>query len=275
MDCQQIMELLDGYALGASDEKETRHIESHVADCVRCWEELSKAQQTAALLALSVPIHQAPARIGERIMSQVQREKAGIRNVEDKAPFWQRFRLGWPVASGAFAATSAAAVIFAAFLQVQVSDLKDENSALESNLRSATFSMEQQLAAADTRLTEQQTIFTVLADSNKEEVKVGPSSATVQATAYYTWSPDTKKGFVRCENLPSLPPGKVYQLWVTSERKAHPVATVQPDNGWCQVPLDMDFLTGDMAGIGISVEQLPGGIERPKGGWLLYAHFPD
>ena len=274
MDCQQIMELLDGYALGASDEQETRHIESHVADCVRCWEELSKAQQTAALLALSVPIQQAPARLGEQIVAQAQREKAGVQSV-DRASFWQRFRFGWPVASGGLAATSAAAIVFATFLQVQVSDLQDENTNLMSDFRSATFSMEQQLADADSRLSEQQTIFTVLSDSKKKEVEVGASSETVQATAYYTWSPDTEMGFVRCENLPPLPPGKVYQLWVTADGEAYPISTVQPENGWCQEPLNLSFLTADLAGIGISVEQLPGGIERPAGGWLLYAHLPD
>jgi len=56
MDCEQIAEMLDAYALGAADAKEAAAIEGHVADCVRCWASLGEAQRTAASLALSTAL---------------------------------------------------------------------------------------------------------------------------------------------------------------------------------------------------------------------------
>ena len=37
MDCDQVGELLDAYALGAAEADEAAALEEHVADCVRCW----------------------------------------------------------------------------------------------------------------------------------------------------------------------------------------------------------------------------------------------
>ena len=41
VDCQQVAEMLDAYALGALGAEEVRAVEAHVADCVSCWEEVT------------------------------------------------------------------------------------------------------------------------------------------------------------------------------------------------------------------------------------------
>ncbi len=270
VDCDQVRDLLDAYALGAAAKDEADTVERHIADCLGCWEELSKSQQTAALLALSVPVHQAPAALEQKILAQVERDRVGVRE-EPRPRFWERLRLGWPATAGALGAASVAVLVFSAFLQMQVSDLEGENNDLKSELRSATFSLERQLSQTDSLLAEQQTIFQVLADNGAKELSAhgrGDSASSL----YYSWSPDTKKGFVRCSGIHVLPPGKVYQLWVTTPGDDYPVTAFRTFDGTCQVAMDLTTF-GDAAGIGISIEDTPGGVGAPAYKWELYVRF--
>jgi hypothetical protein len=272
MDCEQVRELLDGYALGAASPDEASAVERHIADCLGCWEELSKSQQTAALLAVSVPLRKAPARLEQRVMAQVERERVGVRE-EPKPSFWERFRINWPATAGALGVASVAAILFSSFLQMQVSDLESENNELRADLRSTTFSLERQLSQTDSQLEEQQTAFLVLADSGAREVS-DHGSGDSESSLYYKWSPDTKKGLVRCTGMPILPPGKVYQLWVTTTGPDYPITAFRTFDGTCQVVMDMAGF-GNVAGMGISIEDSPGGVDQPDDGWELYIRFND
>ncbi len=272
MDCTEILDVLGAYALGAADAEETKWVEEHVADCVKCWEELEREQQAAALLSLAVPIESVSPRLEARIISQAQRDKVGVRT-EPRPNIFQRLRLGWPATAGAFGVASVAAIVFSSALQMQVQDLQDENNRLSQEVRDSTLTLQQQLQQTDSVLEEQQAVFAVLSDDSAPTIKV--SAAGQDAAAYYSWSPETKKGFIRCENMPALPVGKTYQVWVTSQKVAYPIGTFSSEDGTCQVTTDVNFLDAKPAGIGISVESLPGALEHPTGGWMLYAHFSD
>jgi anti-sigma factor RsiW len=127
MSCDQILELLDAYALGAVEPEEATGVEHHVAECVGCWNELGRAQETAALLTLSVPLKQAPERLGQRIISTAQRETSPIRGGE-KQGFFRRLGVGWPALAGTLGVASVAAFAFGISMQEQVNDLEAENS---------------------------------------------------------------------------------------------------------------------------------------------------
>ncbi len=60
MECKEVRDLLDAYALGAAEADEANTVEEHVADCVRCWSSLSVAQRAAASIALSTVLQRAP-----------------------------------------------------------------------------------------------------------------------------------------------------------------------------------------------------------------------
>jgi hypothetical protein len=271
VDCEQIREMLDAYALGAADPGDAAAVEEHVADCVRCWDELSTGQQTAALLALTVHIEAAPSRLGERIIAQAQRE----RSARAEGPgFWQRFRIPWPATAGALGIASLAALAVSAFLGLQVQDLRDKNGDLETQLSASTASLQAQVSNASKQLSDQQSIFTVLADDKRQEVDVVPPAGTGVSDAYYTWSPDKHKGFLLCEGLPALVAGTVFELWVVTknsaaEKKATPMASFDSTDGNCQVTMDFANLTGTPTGIGISVEQAPMNASKHSP-WLLY-----
>jgi hypothetical protein len=272
MDCEQVRELLDAYALGASDPADAAVVEEHVADCVRCWGELSKGQQTAALLALTVQIEEAPARLGERIIARAQRE----RSLAGEPPgIWSRFRMPWPATAGALGVASLVALGVSAFFGLQVQDLRNKNSDLQTQLASSTSQIQQQLQTTSKQLSDQQSIFTVLADDHRVQVPVTDPAGS-PAEAYYTWSPEKHRGFLLCEGLPALVAGTMFELWVVtkngSAQKANPMQSFDSSNGTCQVTMDYSALSGTPAGIGITVEKVPmSGSQHAS--WLLYGNL--
>lgn len=273
-DCTQVQEILGAYALGSVDPVEVKVVEEHVADCVRCWEEFEKEQQTAALLALAVPIEQASPRLEERVIAAARRDEAGVRT-ELRPSIFSRVRFGWPATAGALGAASVAAIIFSSVLQMQVQDLQDENSRLSAEIETGSLTLEQTLARTDDVLQDTQTVLAVLADDSAHSIKVTASDQ--DAAAYYSWSPESGKGFIRCDNMPALPPGKIYEAWVkVGQKDEYPIGTFQsaPD-GTCQLTTDLSFLAKQPTGIGITIESIPGALERSEDGWMLYAHFPS
>jgi len=269
MDCDQIRELLDGYALGAADIADSKAIEEHVADCIRCWDELSSSQATAALLALAVPIEDAPSRLEERILAQARRQsKRG-----DRPPFWQRLRIGtWPATAGAFGVVSVAALVLSGLLHFQVQDLKDQNSDLKSQMQTATARFENSSAQTSSQLADQTVMFSVLSDDAHKDVEVTAASSN-GGEAYYTWSPSKALGFVLCDGLPSLAAGKVYQLWFVAGATMYALKPFLSTDGKCEVTMDLSFLDERPDGIGITVEDTPGGSTRPSTPWVMYGSF--
>ena len=272
IDCEHVRELLDAYALGATEPADSKAVEEHVADCVRCWDELSTGQHTAALIALTVPIAQAPPRLEQRIMARAQRERSPKL---ERAPFWQRLRT-WPAAAGVLGVASVTALSVSAVLGFQVQDLRDQNSDLEAQLSSTTTALSKQLADTNEQLAEQRSISTVLSDDAHEQIAISPPGGNGIAEAYYTWSSESHKGFLICDNLPALNPGDVYQVWVvTDSNQTVPMATFSSTDGTCQATMDFSTVSfaGHLTGIGLTAEDSPGATTQPTGPWLLYAHF--
>jgi anti-sigma factor (TIGR02949 family) len=73
MDCDQVRELLDAYALGATEPEEAAALEEHMDDCARCWSSFSEVQRAAAAIALSANIHQAPESLRTNILAEIER----------------------------------------------------------------------------------------------------------------------------------------------------------------------------------------------------------
>lgn len=272
MDCNEVFDILDAYAIGALNPQESAQIEVHFADCVRCWDELGKSQRTAALLALSVHIEQAPPHLEQRIMAQAQRDIAGIREVA-RPSMLRRLRLGWSTAAAGLGTASLAALAFAGVLQAQVNDLRDENDTLQSQLLTANRELGRQVEAVNNLAQEQDSAVAVFS-SKTPAVEMG-AMADSDATIWYRWSADRRTGVVTCENVPSPPDGHVYQIWFASGDVRYPVDSFTPENGACNVLVQMPPDGEDPTGVGISLEDPDAISSHPQNGWLVYAHLPD
>lgn len=270
MDCTEIIELLDAYALGAAAKPEAESIERHVADCVRCWEELNEAQRAAALIALSLPIHSPPDSLGRRILAAAQRDtrrKSRSRHPVIGGAIAPR-RSPWLAASWSLAAAGVAALVFASFLQVQMADLRHEKNDLAQQVSDLRAHNE----AADAQLEQQRQIMAVLSHPDTQSVPMTPVSSSSRASAVYGWSRSGGQAFILCQGLPALEAGQVYQAWFAIGNDYVPARIFSTSDGTCLIPMDVGWLTGRPNGIGITIEP-DGGSGQPSGQWVLYAAF--
>lgn len=272
MDCSEIRELLDGYALGAADAPEVKLIEEHVADCVRCWEELSSSQATAALLALAVRIEHPSASLEQRIVSQARHETT---RRPELVAFWRRlFASPWPATASAFGAVSVAALVISGMLFMRMEDVQNKNDDLQTQIQAAAFNFQQTSELTNNQLADQEAIFSILADTGHEEVEVNPRGDST-SQAYYSWSSEKKMGVMLCDGLPSLPPGQVYVIWFTAGSDSYPMRQFISSDGSCQVTLDLTTLGRRPDGIAISIESAPGDTTKPNKPWFMYGAFPS
>jgi anti-sigma factor (TIGR02949 family) len=262
MNCDEARERLDAYAIGALEESEADELARHLGGCPVCWEELDKSQRTASLLALSVPIQQAPPRVRERLIAQAERERSGVAVVDRRLTLWERLRPGLRTTARAAALAGVVALVFSGLLQVQMTGLRGDKNDLED-----------QLSAASTELEQQRQIMSVLSASDTRKVPIEASTTSSNAESVYNWSRANDTGFIVCSDFPSLPSGSVYQAWFTAETGSpEPIATFVPQDGACQIPIDMSRLDLRPVGIGISVEP-DGGSVRPSSRWFAFASF--
>jgi hypothetical protein len=260
VDCQQVAELIDAYALGAVTAEEARAVEEHVDGCVACWELLREAQDTAALVALSAPMKQPPNWLGQRIISEASRTAKRKRGQE--AGLLSHLHLSWPAATGIFGTAAAAVLIFAFSLQLQVDDLEEDNSETQARLSSttATFADILRVATAD--------------DVVEEDMDPLERTAPNPPDGEYRWSRSEGMGIILCRNLPPLEDEQVYQAWYATEGEDIAAGTVEPYDGECFHVLRPVILITSATGVGISREE-DGSTTTRKGRWLIFASLED
>jgi hypothetical protein len=257
MDCDEVKELLDAYALGAADADEAAALEEHMGDCVRCWPSFTEAQQAAASLALSVSLQRAPESLRKGILAEIGRMQhpAGPNLLE-------RLRRLWPASIALLAATAAASLAFALFVQAEVSDLRDENDQLAAEIESAS-----------ARLTAQQQMIAILAAPDIQQVSLEPTDSTSSASAVYHWSGTTESGALTCDNLPTLSEGQVYQVWLLTESGSYSAGSFHSWDGIGQLNLDLSAAPERPLAIGVSVESAEGAHQ--PGEMFLIAEFRE
>ena len=272
MDCSEIRDIIDAYALGAGSPQEAAQIESHIAECIRCWDELGKAQRTAALLALSAPMRDVPEGLEDRIMAIARREAAASERSERRQPLLQRVRLSWASAAAGLGVASVAALAFAGVLQAQVNDLKTENDRIESQMRGTTQELEVRVRDMTGVVESQEALLTTLITASSQGVEMKPAGQA-QASVWYSWSANGRDGWVMCEHLADAPDGMVYQVWFSEDTVRAPAVAFTPEDGDCLLPVDLTALTMTPTGVGLSLEESGVTSDGPDH-WLAYAHFP-
>ncbi len=270
MDCSEIRDIIDAYALGSGSPEEAAQIESHVAECIRCWDELGKSQRTAALLALSAPMMDVPEGLEDRIMAIARQEAAAGERPERRQPLLQRLRLSWASTAAGLGVASVVALAFAGVLQAQVNDLKSENDRMESQMRGTTQELEDRVRNANDAADNAEGLAISLVSISPQGVEMKPAA---DSAVFYTWSADGEVGWLMCEHLADAPDGMVYQVWFNEDTVNSPAVAFIPEDGDCLLPVDLAALTMTPTGIGISLEESGVTSDGPDH-WLAYAHLP-
>jgi len=196
---EQFADDLALYALGTLQGDERAVLEAHLNGCAECRGELERLRGDSALLAFSVSGPRPPSRSRSRLMEAVAREPRRQEIRETKAE-----RSRWRTWFSAFEWAGAAAALIVVLLLVRQNDQLQRQL---SQARGTSASQEAQLQQA------KQLVDSLTSpDAVRYVLVAGKTPPQPQGKAIYV----AKSGTLvfLANNLPALPPQKVYELWL-------------------------------------------------------------
>ncbi len=233
------------YVLGALTASEKRDFETHLATCEICADEVRRSARVVADLAnLAAPADPSPA-VRAALMARIRRPRAQASWMPLAAS------IGLAVVLGGYAAQ----------LRGRVSSL--EGQLHESALRAEA--TERQVNDLRRVALDTQTTMAVLMAPDVARIELAGQPAAPQASARAFWS--RSRGLVLTgSNLPALPAGRTYQLWVLTSQPA-PISAglLKPDaNGSVSVMFVTPPDIPKPVAMAVTLEP-EGGVSSPTG----------
>jgi anti-sigma factor RsiW len=218
IDCEAVRDGIDAWALGALDAAETRALESHLAGCAACTALADEARGAAGALALAVPLAPAPPSLKGRVMAS-----AGLRT-EVSAGRLSATRRWWGMAAAASIVIGAGVIAWGGYLQTRVNDLEDrdvraQGAATAQSSQFATMRTELVQASAQnvSLASNQDAVLDIVSQADVQRLPMSGTSMAPSASGRYIWSRTGGLGALVASNLPPLPEGQSYSMWVVYE----------------------------------------------------------
>lgn len=264
-------ELLPAYALGALDGDERREIEEHIAaGCSECRRQLPLWQGDLEELAASVPPVEPSAETRQRIL-----RLAGQGDAAPAVPFPvaphapQPVRVQTPRWLPLAAAVLLAVAVWGVWQQARL------RSEAES-LRTERARLAEQVAALDRRLAEvrgdnerlAETLSLITAPGARG-VQLAGLGSSPGAVGHAFVNPQQRKAILYAFGLPSLPPGKTYELWWIAAGRPVPAGTFRVDeHGSARMLVEKVDDVDEIDAWAVTVEP-SGGVPQPTGEMVL------
>jgi anti-sigma-K factor RskA len=212
-DHEELRNQLGAFALGALGPAEQAEVRAHLAVCDECAAEVRALRPVVDALARSTEPVDPPAVVRQRLLSSIARPAAPEVPTAAKPLMVTSSRSALPWLA------AAASLVLAAALGVYASQLRGRVQTLEQELREAILQVqagERQTAQARLVATNAQRQLSVIAAPDVAQVTLkGQAAVAPQASARALWS-RSRGLLLSASNLPALPPGRTYQLWVIS-----------------------------------------------------------
>ncbi len=272
----EVMALVDAYAIGALDADEASDLEEHVAECPSCGATLAAATADAALLALTAPLRHHGETLKARVLRAArapETEEPSKARPGGKRSIIERFAL--PVAAAAMAGI----VVWAGALQLQVRDLRTESDVLTSQVRTVTrgapdlqaVKAQAQQAMSISRASykavdDYQTVLNLVSAPSVTHAKMKAAAFAPAAIGDVYWDKERQMFAFMFANLPQPPEGKAYQVWLWKDGGATSGGTFAPTQRGFAIQIVPASGAGlkDFDGIGVTLEVAAGSL-APSG----------
>ena len=248
------------YALGSLKETQLGTLTAHISLCNQCRDELAKVQLDLAAYATVQPLSELPTGSRDRFLAKLSSGAVGesklvqMRNknrlyiVGKSFQNWLETPMPLKILSGALAAT----LLFVAYDDIShIHQIRQFGPAMAR--------LEHQ--AADLAELKE-----FLRGSNAQQVTLHEKPATTKAPEGHTlYSATTGKLVFTASNMPSVPAGKTYQLWVIPAGKGAPIPAgiFKPDMQGNAAVIFPDIPANVQAGaFGVTIEN-EGGAQSP------------
>jgi anti-sigma-K factor RskA len=249
------------YAIGALEEAERAAFEAHAAGCAECTAEARSLLSVANTLSQTVPQYDPPPGLRDRVLKHVHPAGSSMKAREARPP---RALAPW--------LSAAAALAIAVGLGAYAVSLRSRVAGLEGQLREAMIRIdagEQQMVASRQLVASLQTPIAVLTAPDVKRFDLAGQAPAPQASARAFWS--RARGLVFTgSQLPPLPAGRIYQLWVLTAQPA-PISAglLMPDpNGFVTTSFDTPPTIPEPMAVALTQEPA-GGVPAPTGAMYL------
>jgi anti-sigma-K factor RskA len=261
--CDEVRELLPLLALDALDVDERDVLEDHLVGCNACLEDLAGFSETAAALALALPQSDPSPALKGRVLSEARRARlvpsVGGRRQIPPPPLWGGRRdPRWRVSLSSLVA--GLALMLAA-----------GSTAWALNLRSELDAQTARIATLSERANNYARVTAVLQAADTQIRVLQSTSGTPDSFGRVYVDPDTSAGMLMVRNLPPLPQGRVYQLWVAradGERESAGVLTWTDKSGNGYTLIQCPDKLSRWQSFNVT-EEPTGGSQLPTGSRLL------
>ena len=204
-------ELAEGYVIGGLDDRDRQAFASHLAGCDTCQREVRELAHVAEGLGRALDPIEPPPALRARVLEMARREMPGA------AAQPSRSRAGVGTAWPAWIALAAS--IIAVISGAAAWNFKREADSTRAQLESVQRQigqMEQRIATLQDAASQARQTSVILTAVDLSRVELAGLPAAPVSAGRVFWS--ASSGFVfSATNLPALPPGRVYQLWIITE----------------------------------------------------------
>jgi anti-sigma-K factor RskA len=250
----ELREQAELYALGALTPSERAKFEAHVNTCAECRATVTALSVVADALSQAVPQHEPSAAVRTRVLTSVGAAGGGV------APMQPSSTRAWLAA--------AASLVVAVALGGYATAMRARVGTLEARLREAVQRAdlnERQIADLRRASAQAQSQLAVVAAPDLQRIDLAGQPVAPQSAGRAFWS--RSRGLVfTASNLPALPAGKTYQLWVLTKQPT-PISAglFKPDAGgrvtsMFETPVDLP----QPVGMAVTIEP-EGGVPAPSG----------
>ncbi|MGE3271592.1 MAG: anti-sigma factor [Chloroflexota bacterium] len=259
--CEEVRDLVPLLALNVLDVDEQDAVEDHLTGCPACQQELAAYAEVTAALALALPQAEPSAGLKSRVLAQASRARVlpPPPGGASPTPFWRRERVR------RIQLTLTSLVAGVSLL------LAGGSTYWALGLRSQLDAQNARIATLTERAQNYQKVAAVLQAQDTQIRVLQATGADQQAFGRVYIDPETSEGMLMVRNLPPLPPGRVYQLWVAranGERESAGLLTWtdKAGNGYTLIKCPDTLARWNTFGV---TEEPSGGSPTPTGSRLL------
>jgi anti-sigma-K factor RskA len=257
----ELRELIGAYVLDALSEREHALVQAHVRTCAECAAELQSLGVVAEGLGRGVAEHQPPPELRQRVLAAALADTSTRNRAEAPWPAPIRPRpspaLGWLLAAASIAAIVGG--IYALTLRQRVAMLETQLAHASASASAA----ERQAADAGDAARATQQAMEILAAPDVARVDLAGQPPSPGSSGRAFWS--RSRGLVfTAANLPPLPPGKVYQLWVVPQGNPIGMGLITPDASGRATVINGAVNLPPALAIAVTLEPA-GGVPAPTG----------
>ena len=253
---EQFAEDLALYALGSLDGAERLALEKHLDGCASCRRELELLRGDLGLLALTVAGPKPPARARQRLMSAIASEP----RLPVATPTSVRRQVSWWTAFGRPALRWASAV---ALVLVGIGLLRQD-----SILRQDLASLRARFADQGNKLDQASEVVATLLDPDAKKIELVAAGNKPQPRGKAIYQRRNGNLIFFASNLPSLPPEKIYELWLFPANGGAPIAAglFKPDARGSAAVVNPPLPEGvEAKNFAVTLEPESGSHESPRG----------